>query len=80
MTQNQIDDKFAEAVFKVKPSYGIETGFSNGGHFRIAQHRSELCEEAVILLSLSEAEALYCALKTLVEDGDWWSNYEEGDE
>ena len=66
---------------KIKPQFGLEVGISNGGHIRLGQDRSELCEQHVVLLSPYEAEMLISELTQLLDVKDqWWMDGLEQDE
>lgn len=56
---------------KIKPQYGLDVGFSNGGYVRLEQDNPNSVEDSIILLGPSEVIALHTALSKLL-DGDWW--------
>lgn len=62
---------------KIKPSFGLDIGISDGGYVRLAQLDTVDYDEKVILLSMSEIKILRDELDSLIADDDWWSNSED---
>jgi hypothetical protein len=59
---------FLDSIMKIKESYGLHIGVSNGGHIRLEQKR-EFDGDAVILLSAQEARLLISELRALIRLG-----------